>query len=71
MKLREAITAMQCINLDKLSVHETDALSRVLAAARAFACERCGGTGKWWSERDQLYRACNDCREYREKARVE
>jgi DNA-directed RNA polymerase subunit RPC12/RpoP len=46
---------------------EMDSLIAIMAAARAYACERCGGHGLDYDAVDMPY-ACPDCADYRKIA---
>lgn len=68
-KLREAIAYIECVHIDGPSWEEKEnAMKIILAAARAYACERCEGTGTivddWWLG----YTTCPDCKESRKIA---
>lgn len=71
-RLKEAITTIEEMlrNSDKIArvVLDTDrlnALAMLAAAARAYACERCKGTGKTRDEFDGICHLCPDCAEWR------
>lgn len=71
MDLKEVIARIELENdamrSEGFKLRDEDVL--VLAAARAFACERCLGTGFEWKDKFQCNVPCPDCREDREKAR--
>lgn len=79
MDLKEAIAEMSACVADEQALGDSEhgryitcdatTCEIVLAAARAFACERCRGYGFQWNEKQGCYKPCPDCKADREKAR--
>lgn len=72
MTLQEAIEIMEIYAYD-YGIGDTPSMRLVLAAARAFACETCGGTGEVddGSHFGDSWIECSACREDRKLARGE
>lgn len=65
-KLRESIVDIdKWFESDWETLDRQVAMNKVLAAARAYACERCGGTGHDVDTFWMGYITCPDCAEFR------